>query len=93
MDSSSIAQLADVLSKGGPVVLLFGIWIAFRAGRTAQEAVKALTDIRDSVVKNGPVLEEIKVSVHQCEETIADIDSRTKAGDLKLQAILAQIRS
>lgn len=86
-------DLVAALEKGGPVVMVVAVWIAFRAGRTAQEATKALTDIRDTVVKHSPVLEEIAKSSRAAEETGLEIQDWTRSADMKLAAITANQRT
>jgi hypothetical protein len=90
MDVTTFAGLIEALSKGGPIVLFLAVWVAIRAGRTAEKAVQALTDIRDSVVKNGPLIEKISLSTTAAEEALVTIDERTRTLDLKLTAALSQ---
>lgn len=74
MDAETIATIGDIITKGGPVgqlvVMYFALRIAFKAGKTAQEAVKALTDLRDAAVKSVPLLEKTASKVENIEREV-----------------------
>lgn len=97
MDASSLADLVNVLSKGGPIVMIAVAWILFRAGRVAQEAAKTATDavttlkeIRDAVSDSKKTMDAMATSIRAIEENVLEIDERSKATDAKLNEFLAR---
>lgn len=90
MDPATIAAISGLVEKSGPVTLFFALLIAFKAGRVAVEAVKALTDIRDQLTKNQPLLQQIAIDVDEVKKSNAGIDARVTSSDMKLAALVAR---
>jgi hypothetical protein len=90
MDAGTIASATDLLTKGGNVSLFFALYIAWRAGQTASEAVRSLTKIAESVERAGPVLEKMAGDVENIERMTEQLDARSSRADLQLQALVAR---
>ena len=73
MDPATISTLTDLVQKSGPVALFIVVWIAFKAGQTARDAVKALTDIRDMMAKNQPALERMDTTLDEIKDDLATL--------------------
>lgn len=90
MDPSTISELTMLLSKGGSVAMLIAVWIAFKAFRSAENAVQALLDIRKMMQDAQPVQKDMVKSVEHIEALTESIDNRTTSHDLKLTALVAR---
>ncbi len=78
MDAAGIQQIAALLSGGGPVVTIFAVLVAWKAGQTAKEAVTALKEIRDAVVKSSAQAEVITRLVSEIDERTDRIETAVR---------------
>lgn len=90
MDNTTIAQVADLLTKGGPVIMLLICYIAMNAARTAKDAVKAITDIRDAVVNDiKPSLKAHDTLLQDIHESARAAEESSIANGQRLSAVIA----
>lgn len=93
MELETIAKIAEVAKSGGPVLLIVAIWVAYKAGGTAQRATKALEDIRDMAMAGKASGQQVVDSVQRIERTTGDTHQRVESGHMKLDAILARTKA
>jgi hypothetical protein len=79
MKMDELQTVVNLISQGGPVVTIFAVWVAFKAGQTAKEAVAALKEMRDLMKKGS--------------ETVSTIDARTKQIEQSLEALPAKLKA
>jgi divalent metal cation (Fe/Co/Zn/Cd) transporter len=82
VEETTIQTIAQLLTSGGSAITIFAVFIAWKAGQTAKDAVNALIEsrtllqeIRDAVLKAAPVLQE-------SAEVLDRIEKRTQSMDL-----------
>ena len=90
MDAPTIAAASDLLTKGGNVALFFALFVAWKAGQAASDAVRSLTKIAEAVEKAGPVLHKMAGDVENIEKLTETIDARSSRADMQLQALVAR---
>jgi hypothetical protein len=89
MDPDTIKTLIALSQGGGPVVTAFALWIAFKAGHSARDAVKALEELRDAVTTTKPIVERMAVNLEDIEHRSDELVALANANGMKLDAVLA----
>jgi hypothetical protein len=89
MEAETIQGIVALLQNGGPVVTIFAVWVAFKAGQSAKEAVKALQEMRDAVVSTKPMVETIAADVKDIDHTLEQSIALASSNAMKLDAVLA----
>lgn len=92
MDPETIKTIATLVQGGGPVAMMFAVWIAFKAGQSAKEAVKAIQDMRDAVVETKPIVQQIAQDVKELDERSERIETSMSANGMKLDTLIARGR-
>jgi hypothetical protein len=89
MDPDTIATLSELLSKGGNVALFVAVYVAWKAGGVAREAVQALKELRDAAVSTKPVVDKIALAVDDIDRRTGSIERTGELVHLKVSAALA----
>jgi hypothetical protein len=79
MDADSIANVAAMLSKGGPAVQLVLVWFGYKAVAAAKKAVEAIENMDRTTTANSAVLTTMAANVASTKETAEAIADKVGA--------------
>ncbi len=82
MDDVTLKAIANLLQGGGPVVTIFAVYIAWKAGQTAKAAVDALLQSRNILLEIRDLAQKTAPAILAHSEIIERIDHRTQSIDL-----------